>query len=321
MSDALDDFRLGSGVTASARIGQGSRFKRGPGLLGDILVYLALTILFSGVFCALALTAALASVGDKGSVSLYVTGLMWSPGTAALITTWLRRGDFRAFGWAWGGTRWALLAYLLPLGYAAVAYGILWMAGWGSFADTATVAKLAAGLGWTQIDHWAVVLGYVLLTGTIGMVASVSTALGEEIGWRGFFAPRMIEQAGFTGGVLIVGAIWALWHVPLIVFGDYNQGAPIWITIPCFTVLILSASVIITWVRLRSRSVWPSAILHASHNLFIQAVFTPLTGSKGVVTAYTMGEFGLCVPVVLAAVALYFWTRRGEAMAAWYADR
>ena len=288
------------------------------GIPGDILVFIAFTAVLSAVFYSLALVSSTAVGGDEGrGMRLYITGLMWSPGVAALLTAWLRGLDVRAFGWGLGAMKWNWVGYLLPLGYSGIAYLLVWLAGWGYFADPANVTKIAAVFGWPDAGRGVVIVGFVLVSGTTGMVSSLSTALGEEIGWRGFLAPRVVERAGFTGGVLLVGTIWALWHLPLILFGSYNQGAPAWITVLCFTVLVFSLSVVSIWLRLRSHSLWPSTILHASHNLFIQAVLTPLTGVKGPVTSYAIGEFGLCVPAMAAAAALYFWMRRGEAMAAW----
>ena len=291
-------------------------FTHGPEIVGDILVFLAFTLMFTVVFYGLAAVGG--SAAPEG-MRLYITALMWSPGWAALVTTWLRGRNFRAFGWGWGETRWNLVGYLLPLGYAALAYVIVWGAGWGSFADEATVADLAAKLGWRDAGRWTVILGYGVLAGTAGMASSVSTALGEEIGWRGFLVPRMVAQLGFTPAVLIVGAIWTLWHMPIILFGSYNQGAPIWITVFCFTALVMGMNMVAAWLRLRSRSLWPCVILHAGHNLFIQSIFTPLTGARGEITAYAIGEFGLCVPALGVLLGIYFWTKRQRALAAWNA--
>jgi uncharacterized membrane protein len=59
-----------------------------------------------------------------------------------------------------------------------------------------------------------------------------------------------------------------------------------------------------------SRSVWPCALLHASHNLFIQGFFTPLTGARGHFTPYLIDEFGVAVPGVILLFALGFWSMR-----------
>jgi uncharacterized protein len=76
-------------------------------------------------------------------------------------------------------------------------------------------------------------------------------------------------------------------------------------------VMVVSASFIFTWFRLKSNSLWTGVILHASHNLFIQAIFTPLTIDTGN-TKYFYDEFGVVLPVISLILAIYFWSRRGE---------
>jgi CAAX protease family protein len=60
-------------------------------------------------------------------------------------------------------------------------------------------------------------------------------------------------------------------------------------------------------LRLKSDSVWPCAIFHASHNLFIQGFFTPLTGARGDITPYAIDEFGFAVPLAATLFAVGFW--------------
>jgi membrane protease YdiL (CAAX protease family) len=285
-------------------------------LRGDILVFLVLALAISCIFYALILSA-----GAAPGMRLYITGLMWSPALAALLTVRIRKLDLASLGWGWGATRWNLAGYLIPLGYAAIAYAFIWLAGFGGFADAANVAKFATMLGWTDAKPAIVVISYVLLMATTGIVSSMATALGEEIGWRGFLAPRMASLIGFTPSVFVVGLIWAAWHMPLLLFGSYNQGTEWWFSASCFTVMVLGVSMIAAWLRLRSGSLWPCAILHASHNLFIQGVFTPLTGERGSATAYAIDEFGFVLPLVVAGFAIWLWMRRNEAVSAASAAR
>lgn len=79
----------------------------------------------------------------------------------------------------------------------------------------------------------------------------------------------------------------------------------------CFTVSVVSATFIYTWFRLKSKSLWTGVMLHASHNLFIQAIFTPLTIVNSQ-SKYFIDEFGAVLAVVSLIAAIYFWTRRGE---------
>ena len=75
--------------------------------------------------------------------------------------------------------------------------------------------------------------------------------------------------------------------------------------------MIIGTSFAFAWLRLQSGSLWPAVLLHASHNLFIQAIFTPLTGTTRF-TPYVIGEFGVGLALVALPVAYLFWRKRGE---------
>jgi membrane protease YdiL (CAAX protease family) len=172
---------------------------------------------------------------------------------------------------------------------------------------------VAERFGWAGAPLWLVGVGYVLLTGTVGMVRGTSTALGEEIGWRGFLVPELSRTMSFTGTALLSGIIWATWHFPILLFADYNSGTPAWYGLTCFAVMVIGISFVFAWLRLRSGSLWTGAVMHASHNVFIQAVFTPLTTDTGR-TAYVIDEFGWMLALVAVIVAGVVWRRRTEAV-------
>ena len=83
--------------------------------------------------------------------------------------------------------------------------------------------------------------------------------------------------------------------------------------------MVIGMSVIYTWFRLKTGSLWTATFLHASHNLFIQGIFTPLTGDTGP-TRYAVDEFGFVLPLVIGATAVWFWRRREVELAAWRDD-
>src|SRR5262249_37659031 len=136
-------------------------------------------------------------------------------------------------------------------------------------------------------------------------------ALGEEIGWRGLLVPELFKTFGFTMTALISGAVWSSWHYPVLIWGDYNAGTPTWYALACFTVMVMSISFIFAWMRLKSGSLWTGAILHASHNLYIQGIFTPMTRNVGK-TAWYIDEFGAVLPLVALGFAIYFWRKGHE---------
>ena len=255
----------------------------------SLTTFLCLTFGLSALWYTLIIKAG--SLGVHGG--LYVFALMWSPGTSALVTRLIFQRNVRGEGWGWNmvTTRCAILAYLLPVGYGIVAYGLIW----------------ATGLGRLDLSRFHT---NILAFAFLGIVSSLLSATGEELGWRGFLVPTLARTMSFGKLSLLSGAIWAAWHMPLIVFADYNGGTPAWYSVTCFAVMVIAMGVPFAWLRLRSGSVWPAAILHASHNLFIQAFFDRVTADTGP-TRWLIGEFGAALALAFIVIAWIFWQKRG----------
>ena len=71
---------------------------------------------------------------------------------------------------------------------------------------------------------------------------------------------------GAIPAVLISGLIWGLWHAPLILLGYNYPDAPGWLGLAAMVVVCVIFGAIFGWLRLRSGSVWPSALAHAAFN-------------------------------------------------------
>ncbi len=272
----------------------------------QVLTYLVIVFAFSSFFYFLILHSGSLGYGR----GMYVFGLMWCPALAGMLTLRLNGRSISELGWKWGETKYQLRSWYIPLLYASIAYAIVWIFKLGAFGnpdyyDAYTKSMHLGGPPWISI-----VLGTVLV-GTYGLVRSVSSALGEEIGWRGFLVPELSKTTSFTATSLISGVVWSLWHYPILIFSDYNAGTPTWYGLTCFTVMVVSSSFIFAWMRLKSGSLWTGAILHGSHNLYIQAIFTPLTRDTGK-TKWFIDEFGCVLPLVTIAFAIYFWSKRRE---------
>ena len=272
----------------------------------QVAVYLLLVFAFSAVFYSLILRAHTLSAG----AGLYVSGIMWCPALAAILALKLSGRKLSELGWHWPQTKFALQSWFVPLLYALITYAIVWVSGLGSFPNREFMGQLATRMGLHTSPTFSTIV-YVLLAGSFGLVASLARALGEEIGWRGFLVPELFKTFGFTSTALISGGVWSCWHYPVLIWGDYNAGTPTWYGLTCFTVMVLSISFVFAWMRLQSGSLWTGALLHASHNLYIQAIFTPMTRNTGK-TAWYIDEFGAVLPLVALGFAIYFWRKRNE---------
>jgi uncharacterized protein len=273
----------------------------------QIITFLVLVFAFSSVPYLLVIHAGHLSMGNGIVVGL----LMWCPALAAFAACSLLKIDRATLGWNWRPARYEAWAYVIPILYALPVYIVTWMAVSGSFDFAKFAAPLGVSFGFPNSPRAAALLLAIPLYAFVGVIGSTARALGEEIGWRGFLLPRLVGQCGFTLGCLISGCIWAVWHYPLLLFADYNAGTKPAYALTCFTLMVIADAYILGWLRLKSGSLWPAAILHASHNLFIQAIFDRMTAPAGK-ALYITTEFGCGLVLTIGAFAVYFWTRRGE---------
>lgn len=272
-----------------------------------IPLYIAFTLAFSSVFYFLIHK----SGHSAGRYVNYVACLMWCPGLGALATCKYLGRDLSVLGWKWGKTRYRAAGYFIPLAYGTAAYAFVWLAGFGGFYNKPFVEAVSKDIGFGPMPAWLTICLYLVLTGTISVVLDVATVLGEEIGWRGFLVPELARHHGFAATAILSGLIWALWHYPLLLFGDYHPDTPVWYYLPLFTLCVPMISFVWTWLRLKSGSIWPCVFLHAAHNTFIQRFFEPLTVYNNK-TPYMAGEFGAVLGVISILLAAYFWSRRDE---------
>lgn len=276
-------------------------------LAEQIFTFLLLVFGFSSLPYYLVIHSGHLAVGN----GLVVSMLMWCPAFAALASCVLLKIDLASLGWNWRPARYEAWAYVIPILYALPVYVITWLVIAGSFNFSQFAVPLGTAFGFPNSPRATALLLAIPLYAVLGVISSTARALGEEIGWRGFLLPRLVQQFGFTVGCLFSGCIWAVWHYPVLLFADYNAGTKPVYALACFTLMVIADAFIFGWFRLKSGSLWPAAILHASHNLFIQAIFDRVTAPVGK-TLYVTTEFGAGLVLTVGAFAAYFWTRRRE---------
>ena len=243
-------------------------------------------------------------------VRVLVVAVMWCPALAAVITILVFREDLAGLGWRWPSWRHARWALTIPLLYVLPAYLAIWMLGLGGFYNADFAAAVSRDYGFGSAPASVGLVAYVLLTVTAGLVLSIARALGEELGWRGFLVPHLAKVTGFAGIGLISGLMWTAWHFPSMLLGEYGSFAtPDWYRVLCFTVMATSLGFIAAWLRLRSGSVWPAALLHGMHNTIVQSIFTPLTTNTGP-TDWYIDEFGAALAVTTLIGAIIAWSKR-----------
>ena len=158
---------------------------------------------------------------------------------------------------------------------------------------------------------YARALAALALTILVAPFLNLPLYLGEELGWRGFLTPRLVALIG-RPGVLVSGAIWALWHLPLILLG-YNYGTQPLVGMLVWIPLCMSFSVLLTALRNRGGAIWPAALAHGVLN----QLATLLTGTLLVTSRFTPlidGAAGLAGLLMFGTAASIVYLRQATAL-------
>lgn len=123
----------------------------------------------------------------------------------------------------------------------------------------------------------------------------------EEIGWRGYALPVLQQRWSPLASSVIVGVIWALWHLPLAwACVGYQQSGEPWSYMARFLVTILPLSCLMTWLFNRSgESVLIASLFHIAVN----------TADIVLVLPARTGELVLYGTTILGALLVLFFGR------------
>ena len=126
-----------------------------------------------------------------------------------------------------------------------------------------------------------------------------------------FLAPRLHGRFGFAGGSIATGLLWSAWHVPELFLANFGGETPRAFAIACFTASLVGMSFVYSWLRLRTDSLWPAVVLHASHNVFITPIFSMLTVANAR-TPWAIDEFGYLLAIASLLMAFVAWRQRAR---------
>ncbi|MDX8340239.1 type II CAAX endopeptidase family protein [Draconibacterium sp. IB214405] len=264
------------------------------------------------IFLFLALVVALTSPFHYALVNLYpsriyVGAIMWCPAIAAIITLKIKGRKISSLNWNWGNWKYIRLSYFVPALYGIITYLLIWIFGFGRLVNAEVITDWAKELGLMGIgtlNPTSIIIIAIILLGTVEVIRSAATTLGEEIGWRGFFIYELRKVLSFTGVSVFSGVVWATWHWPVIVYYGNN----VIVEMASFYVVIISMSFMMTYYTFKSKSLWPAVIFHAVSNVYIQKILPELT-IKNEGTEYWLGENGIMFAIVTCVFGIYFWRK------------
>jgi membrane protease YdiL (CAAX protease family) len=220
------------------------------------------------------------------------------------------------------GPTWAISLYIIG-GFvpSLLAVFLTWKSEGGSGLRKLGQRIIQFKFGW----RWYVYIFLIVIVGTVGLL-TINRLLGntfdgnlflaqlgsflpllilgplsEEIGWRGYALGRLQTRWNALTSSLMIGLVWALWHLPLFMMvgtSQYESGIPF----ISFLVLLVSSSVLYTWLYNNTQpSLWSAILLHWIYTYAAQVLETGVTRSP----LYNWLE---CIPyVIMAGLVVLIW--------------
>jgi uncharacterized protein len=238
--------------------------------------------------------------------------LVFMPALASMVARLVMREGFRdiSFRLDARSRRGMLHGVLYPLAVGIPAFTIAFALRVVEFAPPSTHPLGFAIPGTSPGVRFLAGLVIALSVGILGMAP---LAIGEEIGWRSYLLTRLI-QARIPRPVLVSGLVWALWHAPLVLSGQYNPSVYQKLSFCLFAVTMVSLGSLLARLRLETNSIWPPVVLHAAWNSIIVAFLSECTSDK-TASAIWVSEGGVFVSLWMLCVAIvvhWAWRDDGE---------
>ncbi len=225
-----------------------------------------------------------------------VPAQMFIPAVVAIFLIRAEGSSLKDYGLRWGGFRYYILAYVLVVGLHTVHALFLNLVGWGELLPMAQgMARLAPEA--ELPPGWIMVASVFLAAPLINLVFG----LGEEFGWRGYLSDKLLSR-GLFPSIILGGAIWGLWHAPVILMGHNFPNHPWW-GVLLMTATCIPLGAVFLWLRLISGSAVVVGFAHGTFNalFFLGGMLYP---QADLIWASLLGVSGFPV-LALAAVLLF----------------
>lgn len=100
----------------------------------------------------------------------------------------------------------------------------------------------------------------------LGVLFGVPAGFLEEIGWMGYAFPKMRSQSSWLASSIVLGLLWALWHLPVINYlGTATPHGAYWLRFfLAFALALTAMRVLIAWIYTKTKSVLLAQLMHVS---------------------------------------------------------
>jgi len=275
--------------------------------------FIILTLILSWVIVGVAILLGLNSVKTPNFI-VFATEYMFIPTICAIILQLAHKEKpFRNLNLSFKLNRWFLVAGIVPLIYTFMTIGINLLFPTVSFSTTyeGLLPYLSAGelelvkQQLPQIPSGIFILSQIVQGLFLGYTINTLSALGEEIGWRGYLL-KTLKNKKFLTVSLIIGIIWGLWHFPLILLGhNYPQHPTLGVGMMVIFCILLTPMMI--YIVKKSKSVLTAAIFHGVNNALGGIAILYIIGGNDITNGIT-GIAGF-IAILLVNIIFYLYDK------------
>jgi uncharacterized protein len=142
---------------------------------------------------------------------------------------------------------------------------------------------------------------YLIAVATVFSTVAGGQA-GEELGWRGYALPGLASRFGLRSAALIIGVVWAVWHLPLFFWfpeaDTYGQ------SFPTYALGVMAISIAITWLYAHTNgSLFLTMLMHSAINQSVGIVSSAVPGATDVFAPSSSAIAWITVSVLWAFAA------------------
>jgi membrane protease YdiL (CAAX protease family) len=169
------------------------------------------------------------------------------------------------------------------------------------------VLALLIGIRFSVISFSGFALGKFLQTTLTAFVVFFIFAIFEEVGWRGYLAPKL-ASLGVNRylGYAITGIVWASWHLPYIQELTWVYSSEDLLTfLPRFYLTCFALSILFGEIRNVTGTFWSAVVMHAAGNSFghpLSADFVTIAAGREYLGNISNGLFLIALAALLGIV-------------------
>lgn len=233
-----------------------------------LILFITLTIVLAWVVFLLIPLCGL-TYGSGTSV-IILAGAMFVPALSSIFTRLITKEGFKNMYLRphfKGHIKQYLLVFFGPTVLLLLSGVIYFLIFPGQFDPELTVLKPSADA--TGLSVSALLIIQIAQIAVIGPVINIIPTMGEELGWRGYLLPKLRELFSDRVALVISGAIWGVWHLPVIAMGhNYGTGYPgyPWLGILAMILFCVVLGTIEGYISIKLESALPAAMIHSTVN-------------------------------------------------------